>query len=120
MDKKTRVEKYKKLREEIDDMDTYKFDSPFQVNEEKDDIAMSNDELQEQHIKKNTLSISIDQIVKAHDEYTTMISKEELKKQEKNANKVQNKKLLITIGIIGGIVILLAIIVVLLVLLFNK
>ncbi len=120
MDKKTRVEKYKKLREEIDDMDTYKFDSPFQVDEEKDDVGMSNEELQQQHVKKNTLSISIDQIVKAHDEYTTMISKDELKKQEKDAHKMQNKKLLITIGIIAGVIVLLAIIVVLIVLLFNK
>ena len=92
MDKQTRVDKYKKLRESIQDMSTYNnFNSPYQVSEpeeEKDDIAMSEEVLQTEHVKKNTLSISIDQIVKAHDEYTTMISKEDIEKKTKEEKKM--------------------------------
>ena len=84
MDRQTRVQKYKKLREEINQMDTYKFDNPYHVEEEYEDlndVGMSNEELQTEHIKKSTLSISIDQIVKAHDEYTTIIEQKELKEK---------------------------------------
>ena len=115
MDKQTRVDKYKKLRESIQDMSTYNnFNSPYQVTEpedEKNDVAMSEEVLQVEHVKKNTLSISIDQIVKAHDEYTTMISKEDIEKQKKEEKKMQLHKLLFRILVGAGIVLIIALIV---------
>ena len=58
MDRQTRVQKYKKLREQITQMDTYKFENPYHVDETMDDdVGMSNEELMTEHIKKSTLSI---------------------------------------------------------------
>ena len=82
MDRQTRVQKYKKLRQEITQMDTYKFDNPYHVDENKDefdDVSMSSEELKTEHIKKSTLSISIDQIMKAHEEYTSLVAQEKKK-----------------------------------------
>ena len=94
MENKTRVEKYKKHRQEIEDMDTYRFDSPYSMpeeNNEDDDVAMNEETLQTEHIKKSTLSISLDQLIKAHDEYTIMMSQEEIKakKKEEQRNKIR-------------------------------
>ena len=126
MDKRTsRVEKYKKYRESIQDMSTYNnFNSPFQLNKDddfdKDDVAMSDEVLQDEHIKKNTLSISIDQIVKAHDEYTTMISQEDIEKKNKEERKLQLHKLLYKIVIVLGLAIIIALIVIIIVFAFRK
>lgn len=122
MDRQTRVQKYKKLREEITRMDTYKFDNPYHVeepNDEFDDVGMTNEELKAEHIKKSTLSISIDQIVKAHDEYTTMIANEKKASKDKETKKLQYKKLMFRISIIS-IAILLVIIAVLVVVLLDS
>ena len=122
MDKRTsRVEKYKKYRESIQDMSTYNnFNSPYQVNNndddfDKNDVAMSEEVLQDEHIKKNTLSISIDQIVKAHDEYTTMISQEDIEKKNKEERKLQLHKLLYRISIVLGLAVIIALIIIILV-----
>jgi len=124
MDKQTRVEKYKKYRESIQDMSTYNnFNSPYQVSEEdpdKNDVGMSEEVLQDEHIKKNTLSISIDQIVKAHDEYTTMISQEDIEKRNKEEKKLQLHKLIYRIAIITGIVVIVSLIVIIIVLILKK
>ena len=108
MDKQTRVEKYKKLRESIQDLSTYNnFNSPYQVSEDdgvdKNDVAMTDEVLQNEHVKKNTLSISIDQIVKAHDEYTTMISQEDIEKRNKEERKMHLHKLIYRILVATGI-----------------
>ena len=122
MDRQTRVQKYKKLRDEITQMDTYKFENPYHVDEsnnEFDDIGMSNEELKTEHIKKSTLSISIDQIVKAHDEYTTMVANEKKLKREQETKKLQFKKLMFRLSIVF-IAILLVIIVILLAILIGE
>lgn len=121
MDRKTRVEKYKKLREDIGQMDTYKFDNPYYVEEPSDslnDVGMSKEELQTEHIKKSTLSISIDQIVKAHNEYTNMVAQDKNKK-EKETKKLQYKKLIFRLSIIS-VVILFVIVILLLAILLVK
>ena len=122
MDRQTRVEKYKKLREEITQMDTYKFENPYHVdesNDEFDDVGMSNEELKTEHIKKSTLSISIDQIVKAHNEYTTMIANEKKDKKDKESKKLQFRKLIFRLSL-AFIGILLVVIVVLLAILIGE
>lgn len=122
MDRQTRVQKYKKLRDEITQMDTFKFENPYHVEESNpdfDDVGMSNEELQTEHIKKSTLSISIDQIVKAHDEYTTMVAQEKKLKKEKETKKLQFKKLMFRLSIVV-IAILLVIIGVLVAVLIMK
>ena len=121
MDRQTRVQKYKKLRDEINQMDTYKFDNPYHVEEENEDlndVGMSNEELQTEHIKKSTLSISIDQIVKAHDEYTTKAAQEKKIKKEKETKKLQFKKLIFRLSFVF-IAVLLIVIAILLVIIFG-
>lgn len=115
-EKQTRVEKYKKLRQEIDEMDVSRVENPYQVQDDSlNDVGLSNDELQQEHVKKNTLSISIDQIVKAHDEYTTMIAQDELDKQRKETNKIKLRKMLSWLGVIGGILLFVVILIVLII-----
>ena len=123
MDKQTRVEKYKKLREEIKQMDTFKFDNPYRVDETDDsidEIGMSNEELKTEHIKKSTLSISIDQIVKAHDEYTTLIAQEKKKNKEKERKKLQFKKLVSRISVVLCAILLIVVAILLVIILGGK
>jgi hypothetical protein len=123
MDKQTRVEKYKKLREEITQMDTYKFENPYRVDEENDslnDVGMTNEELKVEHIKKSTLSISIDQIVKAHDEYTTMIAQEKKKNKEKENKKLQFRRLISRISIVLCAILFVVVIILLVIILGGK
>ena len=49
---KSRVEKYRKHREEISQMDTYKFESPYSIpdEDEDDDVAMNEETLKTEHI----------------------------------------------------------------------
>ena len=96
MENKTRVEKYKKHREEISEMDTYRFENPYSIPEEdsaENDVAMNEETLKSEHIKKSTLSISLDQLIKAHDEYTVMMAQEEIRKKKKEAQKVKMRKI---------------------------
>lgn len=118
MDRQTRVQKYKKLRDEIKQMDTYKFENPYHFDDEQNDVGMSNEELQTEHIKKSTLSISIDQIVKAHDEYTTMVAQEKKKNKEKETKRLQFRKLISRLSY-ALIAILLVVIVILLIIIFG-
>ena len=123
MDRQTRVQKYKKLREQITQMDTYKFENPYRVEEDDEnlqDVAMSNEELKIEHIKKSTLSISIDQIVKAHDEYTSMVAQEKKKNKDKETKKLRYIKLVNRLRIVLIAVLVLIIIVLLLIILGGK
>jgi hypothetical protein len=123
METKTRVEKYRKHREDISKMDTYRFDNPYAISEESEeenDIAMSDETLQREYIKKSTLSISLDKLIKAHDEYTIMISQEEIKKKKKEEQKIKLRKVR-NIALISGILVLLiAIFVCLIIILLSK
>ena len=123
MDRQTRVQKYKKLREQITQMDTYKFENPYRVEEDDEnlqDVAMSNEELKIEHIKKSTLSISIDQIVKAHDEYTSMVAQEKKKNKDKETKKLRYIKLVNRLRIVLIAVLVLIIIVLLVIILRGK
>ena len=123
MDRQTRVQKYKKLREQITQMDTYKFENPYRVEEDDEnlqDVAMSNEELKIEHIKKSTLSISIDQIVKAHDEYTSMVAQEKKKNKDKETKKLRYIKLVNRLRIVLIAVLVLIIIVLLVIILGEK
>lgn len=124
MDRQTRVEKYKKYRESIQDLSTYNnFNSPYQTREEdsdKGDVGMSEEVLQDEHIKKNTLSISIDQIVKAHDEYTTMISQEDIEKKNKEEKRLRYHKLRFNIIIVTGLAVIIALIAIIVVFILKR
>jgi CHASE3 domain sensor protein len=119
-DKETRVGIYADLREKIDKMDTLSFDDPdrdkkYGLNKTatSDSIpvvheeSMSKEELEEGHIKKNTLSISIEDLIKQNDDYTMAIEKKELDKKYKDVKKKQRKetsqKTWIVVGISAGI-----------------
>ena len=121
-EKNSRVEKYKKHRQDIENMDTFRFESSSSYEEDADagDQGMSQDELKDEHVKKSTLSIPIDDLIKAYDEYTTQIDPEEVKRQKKEASKVKFRKYKNFI-IFGGIVVaLIVVIIVLLVVLLTK
>ena len=121
---KSRVEKYRKHREEISQMDTHKFESPYSIPEEddNDDIAMNEETLKTEHIKKSTLSISLDQLIKAHDEYTIMMSQEEINKKKKEEQKIKFRKIRNIALVIGGILLAIALLItlILILLLINK
>lgn len=121
MDRQTRVQKYKKLRDEISQMDTYKFENPYHVDETMDDdVGMSNEELMTEHIKKSTLSISIDQIVKAHDEYTTLVSQEKKNKKENETKKIQFKKLIFRLSFVLMAILLVVLVIFIVIILGGK
>ena len=94
----SRVEKYAELRKRIDNMvstfDDHITDNKIpdvQMDEPKvKEEAMTKEEVQEAHIKKNTLSISIDELIKQHEEYTQTISKSEIENQMKTQKKEHN------------------------------
>lgn len=97
----SREEKFKKYREEIKN-DTEVHEEPINHVEESEEEIVN---------KKNTLTMSIDQIIEAHDEYTTIIEKQELKariKKEKKEKLLLNLKKIIKIGslVIGIILII--------------
>lgn len=94
----SRVEKYAELRKRIDNM-VSTFDDPITDNKIPDvqmdepkvkEEAMTKEEVQEAHIKKNTLSISIDELIKQHEEYTQTISKSEIENHMKTQKKEHN------------------------------
>ena len=94
----SRVEKYAELRKRIDNM-VSTFDDPITDNKIPDvqmdepkvkEEAMTKEEVQEAHIKKNTLSISIDELIKQLEEYTQTISKSEIENQMKTQKKEHN------------------------------
>ena len=94
----SRVEKYAELRKRIDNM-VSTFDDPITDNKIPDvqmdepkvkEEAMTKEEVQEAHIKKNTLSISFDELIKQHEEYTQTISKSEIENQMKTQKKEHN------------------------------
>ena len=95
MNHKSRIEEYKKLREEIENIDVYSFDDPkkypIKKNEniveihdldEKDEYPEEK-KIEKDHIKKNTLSLSIDELIRRHEAYTETLQKEEIEKKLK-------------------------------------
>ena len=78
----TREEKFKKYREEI----LKEKNKPQEIKEEKvEEIKIE----EEPPVKKNTLTMSIDEIIEAHDEYTMIIQQKELKDKAKRKFKMQ-------------------------------
>ena len=69
-EKTSRVDKYKKHRQNIENMDTFRFDSENSYLDDADegDVGMSQEELKDEHVKRSTLSIPIEELIKAHDE----------------------------------------------------
>lgn len=99
MSERSRVEKYAELRKHIDSMDVYTFDDPVVIQKAADPVKdeskvskgeiMTAEEIQQAHIKKNTLSLSIDELIKQHEEYTRTIEKAELDRKFKDLRKVK-------------------------------
>ena len=79
----TRVEKFKKYREEIIK------NKDLETNIEEVNVVDENVDYNSPTIKKNTLTMSIDKIIEAHDEYNTNIELKEL--EEKNRLEQQEK-----------------------------
>lgn len=101
-DKETRVGLYSGLRDKIEKMDTLSFDDPdrdskYGLNGNSSNVvheeSMSSRQLEDQHIKKNTLSISIDDLIKQNDDYTMALEKKEIDKRYKSVKKRQKEKL---------------------------
>ena len=80
----TREEEFKKYREEI----LKEKNKPQEIKEEKvEEIKIE----EEPPVKKNTLTMSIDEIIEAHDEYTMIIQQKELKDKIKLEKKAKRK-----------------------------
>lgn len=121
-EKTSRVDKYKKHRQNIENMDTFRFDSENSYLDDADegDVGMSQEELKDEHVKRSTLSIPIEDLIKAHDEYTIQIDPVEVKRQKREAKKVKIRKYKSFIIFGTVVVILIAVIVILLVVLLSK
>ena len=113
----TREEKFKKYREEIKKSET--------VAQKVDETSLIDENIDYNSpiIKKNTLTMSIDKIIEAHDEYTTIIEKkerEEKLKQEKQAKTIELLKEIgkwVLIGI--AIVVIIAVIIIVILTVIN-
>ena len=115
----TRVAKYEKLREQISHMDDTPNDFPFtEPIEEVEDIPMNSDDLKEAHIKKNTLSISLNQIIKAYDTYKTSDYYKE-KNSSKNERKIDKETIKKILSIAGFVTLILATLLVLILLIIS-
>lgn len=130
MGNRTRVEEYKKLREDIENIDVYSFDDPKKMppsshsnvplipvndfnDEDDDEFKIVSSTSEEDHVKKNTLTLTIDEIIKQHEAYTEVLQKQELDKrikEQKEKNKaVFNPKIILWIAI--GVIIVVAVII---------
>ena len=109
----TREEKFKEYRAQL----SKQSDKNDIIEKEiiKDTASTTQEVIQ----KKNTLTMSIDEIIEAHDEYTMIIEKktldESLRKQKKEARMAKLKKVLKYLGI--GLVLLLVVIVLVIIIL---
>lgn len=142
MSGKTRVEEYKSLRDQIENIDVYSFDDHAKIQTRREteplipvhDIYDDDDDDEtlpledtsyttEDHIKKNTLSLSIDELIKQHEAYTEALEKNEIDKKVRDKKSTSiNSKLRLTLNarflmwVIIGLVIIAVIIIVSLVL----
>ena len=91
----TREEKFKKHREKIaSNVENNKVEDVFVGNETNPS---------EDNQKKNTLTMSIDKIIEAHDEYTTIIEQKELQEKLRLEKKEKTIATLKSVGKILGI-----------------
>jgi hypothetical protein len=121
--KVTRVALYADLREKIERMDTLSFSDPnrdekYGLNNKGNmpiihEDAMDDQQLHSEHIKKNTLSISIEDLMKQNDDYTVALEKKEIDKSFKEIKNKNNKlvlsKTMIIIGIIAFVLLIILI-----------
>ena len=101
MNHKSRIEEYKKLREEIENIDVYSFDDPkkYPIKKNENIVEIHDlDELWQKFLwirqRKNTLSLSIDELIRRHEAYTETLQKEEIEKklkENKERKKLNNK-----------------------------
>ena len=106
MQEKSRVILYAELRKKISCIDNYSFAS--ENPKENDDKAIEHDEIpvsspnENNVIKRNTLSISIDELIKERDRYDSIAQEKETrkryhdkKKEEKIKKKISASKVII-------------------------
>lgn len=115
----TREEKFKNYRAQLSKQN----DKSEMIEKELPEVDISNIKEQEGFEKKNTLTMSIDEIIEAHDEYTMIIEKktleESIKKQKKEQMISKLKKILKYLGI-GSVLLLVVIVLVIIILAIMK
>lgn len=97
MENKSRVVKYESLRKKIANMDVYSFDETDEVakNLPKSSSRKTSEEVNEDPpIKKNTLSLSIDQLIEANEAYDQEVKKKETESlyQEKKKERLSHQR----------------------------
>lgn len=110
----TREEKFKKYREEISLQEKKIEEEPLLVDEEVLDQQEIN------HQKRNTLTMSIDQIIEAHDQYTMIIEQKELKEKIKKEKRLQRIAFWKKVGKISLIVAVILVVIFVIVILIEK
>lgn len=114
MEKRSRVERYKELRQKIANMDVYSFQETKSVrrnlpprHEEEVSDAPS-----EEGIKKNTLTLSIDQLISEHDKALEKEKRKEekalyaRKKWQGNAKRIALVSALVVLFVLAALVVL--------------
>jgi ATP-dependent Zn protease len=94
MENKSRVIKYENLRKQIANMDVYSFEDTDEVKKNIPDVTPDEDTKEvilTEGVKKNTLSMSLDQLIKSNESYHEELKKEETKKIYKKKKKELKK-----------------------------
>lgn len=99
--KETRVGRYAELRRRIEQMNTISLDDLARerrngraVGRDDPDAvygSYSSEQLSDPHIRKNTLSISIDELIKQNDSYRQDMEKKELNKKYRSVRRKQKR-----------------------------
>lgn len=99
--KETRVGLYAELRRKIEQMNTVSLDDIARerkngtglYGDDPDSVygSYSSQQLCDPHIKKNTLSISIDELIKQNDSYKQDMERKELNKKYRSVRRKQKK-----------------------------
>lgn len=112
-----REQRFKTYREKIinEDLKEDKNNTTLEAKNIEDNSKI----LQDKQVKKNTLTMSIDQIIEAHDEYTIIIEQKELEekiRKEKRDKMTAKLKVIFKYALIGLILLLVVFILVLIIL----
>ena len=109
---KSRVILYAKLRKKIENMDAYSFSESDVVRKHSPQYKPSSVEIQDDtfkpKIKKNTLSLTIDELIKEHEQYNSKEQQKEIKRRFSKQNKNNDQNTLIKVVWVTTILVLVA------------
>lgn len=96
MEEKSRVILYEDLRKQISNIDNYSFsrltNAEIEKNEEKVSVSSVENETNEKGIKRNTLTLSIEELLDDNRKYDSHAQEKEMKRKYQNVKREGKKK----------------------------